>query len=133
MFSSTRRKRFGAWMAILAMLAASLAPTVSHALSAQRGAPSGWTDICTVAGAKTLKSVGLGQPQNSAPGEGGVAANLDCAYCLLHSGNLAPPPSPAVAVPAMSAAVHMPALFYRSPRPLFAWATAHPRAPPASA
>lgn len=131
MFSATRRKRLGTWIAILAMLMTALAPTLSHALSAWRGTEANRIDICTVADDKSLTSNGVGQPDKPAPKEGGGAPSMDCAYCLMQSDNVALPPSWPDAMLSVDAGDCMPALFYQSANPLFAWVVAQPRAPPA--
>ena len=65
-------------------------------------------------------------------GEGGDASMLDhCPYCSA-SFNLAMlPPAGAQTVFAVIGSQIAPKLFFVSPRPLFAWSPAHPRAPPA--
>ena len=68
------RRRFAAWLAMLAMLLGSVAPLVSHALQQSGGAP--WVEVCSAVGAEAARS------DTSAPAQG-LAKSLDhCPYCM---------------------------------------------------
>lgn len=121
--------RMTAWFAFCAILLASLAPSISHAVAAAKGIPNGWMEICTVEGSK-LVQMHDGAPSPSAPGEKSLHFE-HCPFCLNHAVALGMPPSDTVALPAVTGTSVVPLLFYHSPRPLFVWTTAQPRAPPA--
>lgn len=106
------------------MLGLALAPTVSHALAAS-GPGNPWAEICSVAGGKVVVAdIGSEADAGSHLGH--------CPLC----GQLGSAPALPVAESSGSFAVDgadfLPALFAQSPSPLFAWAAAQPRAPPAS-
>ena len=126
MLSTALRRRNIAWLALVAMLALALLPTVSHALAFAQGGKSAWAEICTPQGMKVVAV-------ESAPGDEGtsVAAHLEhCPYCAQAATTLGMPPAPAAVAALALAAIEPPASFLNAPRTLFAWAAAQPRAPP---
>lgn len=118
------RRPFAVWIACLAILAAALMPTVAAAMQAKS---SFLGDICTAAGLK----VGAA-PAQTDDGAGTKAAHhlKHCPYCFTHAGSFGLPPDSAIVLPAAAGRFEHPLLFYRAPRPLFAWTAAQPRAPP---
>ncbi|TDM08334.1 MAG: hypothetical protein C4K60_02370 [Ideonella sp. MAG2] len=102
------------------MLSLAMVPTLSHAIALNAGAslPS---DVCSVQDPQSLGT-------DAAP----QTASHHLEHCPLcgvatHS---APPPAPVVFTLAAAPATSAPALFWVSPRPLHAWASAPSRAPP---
>jgi hypothetical protein len=124
-------RRVAAWIACLAILMAALAPTLSHALAAARGSSDTWMEICSASSIKFIKVAVSDNPGEPAPAK--PAMQMDhCPFCLTHAGALGmPPPIATFAVPLIVHLPTFPALFYQSPRPLFLWAAAQSRAPPA--
>ena len=116
-----------AWIASFAILLAALAPSISHAVAAANNIPNGWTEICTVAGAKLVKLDDT-SPSKTAPHK--MSHFEHCPFCLNHAGMLGLPPDTDVRVPLVAGTHVLPSLFYHAPRPLFAWVAAQPRAPP---
>jgi hypothetical protein len=109
-----------AWIALFAMLAMALAPTVSHALAAEQ-AP--WSAVCSAMG--STPSAPMADP-TQAP----IQAHLDhCPFCALQGATPALPSAPTPWLPG-ELSQPMPALYWRAPHPLFAWCAAQPRAPP---
>lgn len=121
---------FAAWIACLAILMASLAPSISHALAAASTAGTVWAEICSAAGLKMIE-VSHGEAADpSAPTTHGLHLE-DCPFCLTHANAVGLPPA-SIPVPlVLSSSFPLPALFYQSPRPLFVWAAPQSRAPPA--
>lgn len=118
-------RRMTAWIALLAMLAFALVPTVSRAL-AFAGGSANWAEVCSPQG---IKWVSLAEG-DEAPAP--AAGHLDhCALCSMASDGAAPLPArPApVALPVGSAEI--PRLFLQAAHTLHAWCLAQPRAPPA--
>lgn len=129
-FAAPRHRRLGAWIALVAMLAFALMPTLSRALAFSGSGNAAWAEICTPQGMKWLSSA----PAAADPGAPPQALPLDpCSFCSLASAGAAPPPGvPQVLhLPLRSAAP--PALFLHAPHALHAWASAQPRAPPVPA
>jgi hypothetical protein len=113
------------WTTLVALVLATLAPGIAHALRHERGQALPWQEICTATGA--MRNVVVGD--DGAPAQ--AHAFEHCLTCLLHHGASAPPSAP-LALPAAPTVVEaVPALFLHAPRPLFAWRSAQPRAPPA--
>jgi hypothetical protein len=122
-----RRARLAmhAWIAIMAILLTVLAPSVNHLLPQASAAQT--LELCTSHGLKLVADTGHAPGQQGDPVQPGAD---HCAYCGVHAAtHAAIPPSPAVAIAAGGNFSH-PALFYHSPRLLFAWTVASSRAPP---
>lgn len=103
------------WIACCAILLNALAPSVSHALNAERGyLPI--ADICTA--------------NDSYDTEQRFHLLADCEYCVQHGGDLfTPPSSPLPGLPASHG--HPASPSYHAPQPLLALCAAAPRGPPA--
>lgn len=104
-----------------------LAPTVSHALAAQRGeAP--WSILCTPDGLR-LTAPGVIRGEESPAGATGVLEH--CPYCSSTS-FAALPPTAGMSMQLAVAHDTTPLLFLSAPCTLHAWRCAQPRAPPLS-
>ena len=124
-----QNRRFIAWFACVAILLNSLAPAISHAMATVQGKDAPWTEICTTSGTKFIPlDLGLKQSQDQQPQP---MAMEHCAYCLTHAGSFALFTDVALTLPHAAVTDSHPRLFYQSPTPLFIWAAASPRAPPA--
>jgi hypothetical protein len=123
-------RRFTAWVACFAILLASLAPSISHALAAATAPGAYWTEICSAAGLKSIKVESGKTSDSSSPAKHGLHFE-NCPFCQTHADSLVLPPASALVPLVVSASFPLPSLFYQSPRPLFVWASAQSRAPPA--
>lgn len=129
-FARRPLKALLSWMACLAILVSALAPAISHAV--QRNAPAGWTEICTLTGAKLVR-VEADSASKSSPESPAAHALKHCPYCAVHVTALGLPPTSASGLSLLTLSFHVPELFLVAPRTLFAWASAQPRAPPKTA
>ena len=114
------------WVAFLAIFGLVFAPTISHAvaLAATGGA---WTDICS---AQTDGPPGPGAVP-AGPSLPGAADHFQhCPLCGLGAAPALPPAALNMPAP-QGLRDGLPALAGQVPAPLFAWASAQPRAPPA--
>lgn len=112
------RLRLFTWLALVAMLGLALAPSVSHALSAQQSS-NPWTEICS--------SSNSGEQ----PGSGGAAMHLEhCALCCVAASAMGMPPAPIAVLPAPEGANYVATLFLAAAHSLFAWSPPQARAPP---
>ncbi|MDY7579618.1 DUF2946 domain-containing protein [Herbaspirillum sp. RTI4] len=130
MSRSSLRRRCFAMIASLAILMASLVPTIHSALAASSPDQfSSLTEICSVQGIKYLTPAG-DVVKDSAPPKG--SAHFEhCAFCCASpAGPGLLPPVGTMPLPLVSGALVLPPLFLHSPRPLFAWHVAQARAPP---
>lgn len=135
---SRLRRKTAAWLALIAMLAGALLPTVSHALASARGET--WTAVCTAQGVRWMAAdaasdwsfdAALRATSAGSQGVPGTAAPWDpCPYCTHASHTPALPPASHDARPPAADASPMPALILHVPRTLSAWRGAQPRAPP---
>jgi hypothetical protein len=120
------KQRWISWVAVIAVLMSSLAPSISHAFAAQ--ASLQWLSICSAAGTADQAS---GAPQDSKSGNKGMLLSMEhCPYCSLHAPQLALPPAPVTLSPQAHTADAVPLAFLAAPRTLHAWVSAQPRAPP---
>jgi hypothetical protein len=75
--------------------------------------------------------------QSHAPDSSGDSApgmNMaSCDWCAVHTPHLGVPPNVATVALPTPVLADQPIAFFHAPRPLFAWAAAQPRAPPATA
>ncbi|WP_039883537.1 DUF2946 family protein [Achromobacter piechaudii] len=131
------------WIALAAILWASLAPSLAHALSLS---PDGHhihrisVDYCagdgsTGDGSLTLDVVHDG-PHDASPGSRAGDAHGDNHHCPLcrnpHADvGILPAPVPVVPVP-VGRAITYPPLFFLAANSLHAWSAVQPRAPPAN-
>lgn len=117
-------KRLTSWIAAVAILLASLAPSLSHALGSTAGAS--WIEICTSQGSKWITEKSDGSP--STP----IASHIfeHCPFCSMHAPAPGLPPSLETAPLLIEGHGDFPPAFYSAPRTLHAWASAQPRAPP---
>ena len=123
----TRRARCGvSWIALIAFLFATLAPTVSAAFPHRSSAPAIWGQLCTVDGPARV------QLNDDASDDQPTTTHHSAAgHCLLCFSPATPGPDQLPAVAGFTRAVTLlPRLFLRTPRPLFIWASAQPRGPP---
>ena len=115
------------WIALVAILLVTLAPSVTGWLSASR--TQLWGQVCSAS------SVTAARPGKSAGGESPAAPHAfeHCPYCALHA-DLAPPPDPRRADAGIAVAFRArPAAFVHAPRANATWASAQPRGPPSVA
>ena len=122
-------QKIAAWIACFAILLASLAPSVSHALALAKGGSYSWMEICSTAGAKFVK-VTDNQNPTSFPIKKTTTHFEHCPFCLTHAGLDGLPPTATFSLPVIPNSSQHPFLFYQAPYPLFAWTTAQSRAPP---
>ena len=130
MLKSTKRTLLPAWLAILAVLFAAMAPSISHALAAPAAAvPSTLLmQICTVDGVMEMADVGTEQKKSGM--DPVVHAFEHCPYCSTHAGSFALLRGDALNFAVSGGHEVFPPLYYRAPAPLFLWSSGNPRAPP---
>jgi hypothetical protein len=126
MLALRQRLRRLTWIALTAMLALALVPTLSHALAFARG-QSDLAEVCTSQGPR-LAAIGDESP---APAGATLVHVEHCPLCSLQAASLGLPPAAAEGIALLNLSHALPALFLAAPRPLFAWSAAQPRAPPA--
>jgi hypothetical protein len=124
----TAQLRRTCWLALFAILALALLPTISHALALARGGEGGWAAICTPAGVQQV----AGDTAGAAPASpaGAMAHFGQCPFCSLGADAPLLPPAPSSLAIAPGAAVAVPAPSLSGPRARFAWGGAQPRGPP---
>jgi len=121
----SRLNRSIRWGTLIALVLATLAPGMAHALRQLRGDALPWAEICSASGGMRR----LQLPDSSEPGQMQHAFE-HCTACVLQT-PAAPPPAATANVDARADLAHtVPAALLRAPRTLHAWASAQPRAPP---
>jgi hypothetical protein len=119
----TATRHFAAWFAMLAMLCALVAPSISHAVSAAHGEI--FIEMCGVSGTKLVSISGDSSDRST------TSAPEHCKLCSVHGESWALPSSMQAAMFPIAAGERHPLLFFRSSSPLAVWSPAQSRAPPA--
>ncbi len=95
-------QRIASFIALVAVLFAALAPTVSHALEAKNGQPNLWQEVCSAQGIKQIPLNGdstnrpskVSSPDKDQQFPNKMGMHFEhCPYCFSHAGSLALPPS----------------------------------------
>jgi hypothetical protein len=116
-------RHFTAWFAMLAMLCAMVAPSISHAMSAARGEI--FIEMCGISGTKLVPISG-DTSKRSTP-----SAPDHCKLCSMHGETCAPPSNMQAGMFPVDAGERYPSLFFQSSSPLAVWSPVQSRAPPA--
>jgi hypothetical protein len=140
------RRRVAAWIACFAVMMASLAPSISQALASRTLESLSQEKICSLthsqaSGTNIDPHASHGSHQTSdaakvdnAPHSGHSPQKgmhfEHCPFCFTHAGSFGLLPAVATNLPAVTGSPVLPLLFFQSPRPLFTWISAQPRAPP---
>jgi hypothetical protein len=126
--TSTRR---WAWLVSFTILLAAMLPSLSHAMLASQGAT--FAEICSATGARFVVIGADGDIDQDHDRSTSMTASMDCPYCAIHHGAPDLPPATVQWSPPDALKFERPRLFFTAPRPLFAWAPALARGPPAVA
>jgi len=120
-------RRLTAWIALMAMLLGTLAPTISHALA--RTGDGIWVQVCTPEGSRWVH-VGDDAPSDpTAP----LQPLEHCPYCSVHAPALGMPPAPCTLALDAPPLAERPMAWWQAPTTAHAWSSAQPRAPPSFA
>jgi Protein of unknown function (DUF2946) len=114
-------QRLGIWIGLLAILMATLAPSISHLLAANRLPDA----LCSVRAVNDDGGASHDSPQHSMTGLGD-----DCGYCSLFAHMPAVPSIEASFIAIVWAIEHRKAISFKSVRRLEPLASSQPRAPP---
>ncbi len=126
--------RFTAWLAALAVLWGCLLPVMSHAVVAHQVGDKGWVEVCTATGMAWVNGTDAGLVSAPDSPQGGTGSGMvACDWCATHSPLAGLPTVPQPLAAPLVFGADVPTAFLHAPRPLFVWAAAHSRAPPASA
>jgi hypothetical protein len=130
-----RQQNLIASVAAIAVLLASLMPTITQVFASRQVTDSFLSTICSTSVGKFVafdlvqKKTGDSGQFDQKPGNKSMPME-HCPYCFTHAGSFGIMPSHDVVVVKLALSQPYPQLFYRSPYPLFAWLRANPRAPP---
>lgn len=140
MQGNRQRRRITTWIAIFAVLLASLAPSISHALAA-----GGWTGYLNDSELRSDEAEHIAQQvgevhehtahaSHDAPASQPSADHTlhfeHCPFCFTHAGSFGTAPTAEFVTPLGTGSEVLPLLFFHSPHPLFSWAAPQARAPP---
>ena len=117
------KRHLAHWIAIIAVLMGSVAPTVSQAVSLAQHGQGISIEVCTTAGVKMTQVIDASDADESAQ------TRVQCPLCLIH-GNYALPLNHELSFAKPVNSNIYPQLFYQSPKPLFTWLALPSRAPP---
>ena len=120
------RHKISSCVALIAVVMAVIAPTISHALQGEL--KTGWIELCSALGSRWVKPGDLNAGTDSAP-VSVLHAVEHCPYCSLQSMALASPPA-AVGVALSRLSFELPCAVAATLRAPDAWRSAQPRGPP---
>lgn len=128
------QQRFVSLIALAAVLFASLAPSISHALEMRKDTL--WQEVCSAQGIKVIPNTFIAvnnqasKENNSQPSKMGMHFE-HCPYCFSHAGSVGlPASSTALFLAEINAVEHID--IYASPLVVSYYSSSHPtRAPPA--
>lgn len=121
MLQHHHHRRLAAWVSLVAMLLATLAPGIARALALAQADVAPWGRIC---------SVGAGDDSGGTPADPAAHLLDHCPLCSPHGNSLGLPPARLAVAAAPGLADGVPPLRLHSERAPQAWASAQPRAPP---
>ena len=129
MFISKGKAGIVLWIACIAIFLATLAPTVSRALTVASGLSVPSLEICSVAGGMNMLPATFSTDKPDTKSSMRIG---DCPCCSMHAAALDMPPTTLVLASGELITGLLPLLFYQSATPLFAWTPVQPRGPPAA-
>lgn len=118
-------RRFTAWLAMLALVLAALAPTLAQAVVAGSDR-SDWVQICSATGMVWVQADQAAGDMESAPL---ADMGMQCPWCSLHSPATGLPPALGSGV-AAAAPASLPQAVTAAAPPVGVWIAAPARAPP---
>jgi hypothetical protein len=123
------KRHLAHWIAIIAVLMSSLAPTVSQAVSLTQNDQNISIEICTTTGVKMTHVIDLSLSGNA---DESAQSGGHCPLCVVHGNYVLPLNYELSFAKPVNSNIY-PQLFYQSPKPLFAWVALPSRAPPSLA
>ena len=117
------KRHLAHWIAIIAVLMSSVAPTVSQAMSLAQNGQGISIEVCTTTGIKMTQVIDASDADET------TQASIQCPLCMVQ-GNFALPLNYELSFAKPVNSNIYPQLFYQSPKPLFAWVMLPSRAPP---
>lgn len=123
-------RRRSAWVALLAVLAMALVPTLARALAHGQGAGTQWIEVCTAQGMKLVAVADDGTAETGSAPQTLLPQLEHCPFCTLGHGGPALPSATVALLPPPAAVRTVPARFLHAPRTLRAWRSTQPRGPP---
>jgi len=117
------KRHLAHWIAIIAVLISSVAPTVSQAVSLAQHGEGISIEVCTATGVKMTQVIDVNDADES------TQVTDHCPLCVVQ-GNYALPLNHELSFAKPVNSNIYPQLFYQSPKPLFTWVALPSRAPP---
>jgi len=117
------KRHLAHWIAIIAVLISSVAPTVSQAVSLAQHGEGISIEVCSATGVKMTQVIDVNDADES------TQVTDHCPLCVVQ-GNYALPLNHELSFAKPVNSNIYPQLFYQSPKPLFAWVELPSRAPP---
>jgi len=123
------KRHLAHWIAIIAVLMSSLAPSVSQAVSLAQHGQGISIEICTTTGVKMTHAIDLSLSGNA---DESAQSGGHCPLCVVYGNYVLPLNYELSFAKPVNSNIY-PQLFYQSPKPLFAWVALPSRAPPSLA
>jgi hypothetical protein len=123
------KRHLAHWIAIIAVLMSSVAPTVSQAVSLAQHGQGISIEICTTTGVKMTQVIDASVASVVSDADESAQASGHCPLCVVHGSYVLPLNLELSFAKPVNSNIY-PQLFYQSPKPLFAWVALPSRAPP---
>jgi hypothetical protein len=120
------KRHLAHWIAIIAVLMSSVAPTVSQAVSLAQHGQGISIEVCTTTGVKMTQVIDASVVSDA---DELAQASGHCPLCVVHGSYVLPLNHELSFAKPVNSNIY-PQLFYQSPKPLFAWVALPSRAPP---
>lgn len=135
MRSSFLLRQLISWIACFALLFNGFVPALAAAFPGKQ-ADGLWVEICSANGSKALKLIAVSAdadqktPTDQMQSTQSKVHKGHCANCLPHADHAVLINTALSDIQPAKIGASFPPLFYHSPKQLFSWASAQPRAPP---
>jgi Na+/phosphate symporter len=127
--SISLKQHLAHWIAIIAVLMSSVAPTVSQAVSLAQHGQGISIEVCTTTGVKLTQVIDASVASVVSDADELAQASGHCPLCVVHGSYVLPLNHELSFAKPVNSNIY-PQLFYQSPKPLFAWVVLPSRAPP---
>jgi len=123
------KRHLAHWVAIIAVLMSSVAPTVSQAVSLAQHGQGISIEVCSATGVKMTQVIDASVASVVSDADELAQASGHCPLCVVHGSYVLPLNHELSFAKPVNSNIY-PQLFYQSPKPLFAWVALPSRAPP---
>lgn len=124
-----RCSKASAWITLITLWFACLAPTLALAFPDGNASQGYWTQLCTMNGSSNVWIDASADDGSSDSQQASQSLSGHCLFCS-HATALGPPPADVALTQTTASTLLLPRSYFHAPRPLFSWAAHRTRGPP---